>query len=64
MTANAYRECAKIYQFPVRQPVTPLDDMAKVERDARRAACHVAAAGGGAWYHDEAMAEAEHLRHS
>ena len=63
MTANVHHGSAKIYQFPtrVRSPVGG-------DGEENKSAAHLASARlssgafGGAWYHEEAVQEAEQTR--
>jgi hypothetical protein len=63
MTANSYRGSAKIYQFPAGGRAALGAPRFEARPAEAFAALRVAkVASGGAWYHEEAVQEAERTR--
>lgn len=60
MTTNVHRESARIYTFPARGRFAAGAAQERVPEDASRTPSHAASAAlGSAWYHEEAIREAE-----
>jgi hypothetical protein len=62
MTTNSDRASAQIIQFPARGRFAPADQRVETLAMSDSAARVAKVAMGGAWYHDEAIAEAAHDR--
>lgn len=62
MTTNVHRESAKIYVFPARGRFAAGEPFERTTTDAATPSRAVSAALGSAWYHEEALRDADHSR--